>query len=172
MGRDKALLPFRGEPLASSIARAVEAAAGSAALIGDAALLGNLGYRVVPDRFPGEGPLGGVITALLDTSADWNLLVACDMPELTAAFLRSLLDAAQQWEADVLMPAGPSGLPEPLCAVYRRSAAGALEQAFAGGIRKITAAFTGLRTVRIPVPEWKPLLNVNTPEDWAGYAAG
>jgi molybdenum cofactor guanylyltransferase len=172
MGRDKALLPFHGQPLASYVARTVAAAAETAVLVGDEARLTGLGYPVIPDLYPGEGPLGGILTALDHTTADWNLLTACDMPGLTAAFLAGLLTAAEESGADILMPAGPSGLPEPLCAVYRRTGRDPIARAFAGGVRKVTAAFAGLRTVQLSVPELKPFQNVNTPQDWAGYAAG
>jgi len=60
MGRDKALLPFRGEPLACSVARQVELAAGSVVMVGDPDLYGSLRYPVIPDAFPGEGPLSGI----------------------------------------------------------------------------------------------------------------
>jgi len=172
MGRDKALLPFRGTFLGKSVAQAVHEAAGNVTLVGDLALAESIGYPAIADHYPGEGPLGGVLTALQHTTADWNLITACDMPELTPDFLIGLLDAAWRAGADVLMPAGPAGLPEPLCAVYRREAHEEIAAAFRGGIRKVTAAFAGLRVVQIPVTEIKPFQNVNTPEDWAGYAAG
>jgi molybdenum cofactor guanylyltransferase len=168
MGRDKALLPFRGQTLADAVACAVEQAVGSVVLVGR----GDFGcWRAIPDLYPGEGPLGGILTALADTAAEWNMIVACDMPELTAPFLLGLLEAAEASEADALVPAGPSGRLEPLCAVYHRRARTPLEAAFRGGVRKITAALESVRAVRFPVAEIRPLQNVNTPEDWSGYAA-
>ena len=170
MGRDKALLPYRGGSLVESVARAVELAAGSVVLVGNPDTYGGLGFPVIPDAHPGEGPLGGILTALANTTADWNLIVACDMPELSAEFLRALLEAAAGCGRDALVPRGPSGILEPLCAVYHRRSCEGLEAAFAGGIRKVTAAFAHLRIAAWPVPEMMPFQNINTPEDWAAYA--
>jgi molybdopterin-guanine dinucleotide biosynthesis protein A len=168
MGRDKALLPFRGGALAESIARSVELAAGSVVIVGRDGLAA---YSAIPDLYPGEGPLGGILTTLRHTRAPWNLIVACDMPELTPAFLAELLDAAEDADVDALLPAGPSGLPEPLCAVYHRRALRPIGEAFEAGIRKVTQALEGLDAVAYPVAEVTQFQNVNTPEDWAGYAA-
>jgi len=171
MGRDKALLPFRGGALAEFVARTVADAAGSAVLVGDPALYQKLPYSVVADRYPGQGPLGGILTALGTTSADWNLVVACDMPGLSTGFLTYLLDEAEQADADAMLPVGPSARPEPLCAVYHRRALGGLEAAFGAGQRKITAALAGIHAQRLPVGEVAVFQNVNTPEEWADYDA-
>jgi molybdopterin-guanine dinucleotide biosynthesis protein A len=163
MGRDKAALPWGGGTLAESIAREVAAAAGSAILVGNAS-------TGIPDLYPGEGPLGGILTTLAHSTADWNLIVACDMPLVQAAFLRRLIDAARESGADALLPRGPSGLPEPLCAVYHRRAQPAIAARFAEGVRKVTLGLTGLTVVSYEVAEPAMFQNVNTPEDWAAYA--
>jgi molybdopterin-guanine dinucleotide biosynthesis protein A len=171
MGRDKALLPLPEGPLAGRVARAVAAAAGSAVLVGCPQRYGALGYPAIPDLYPGEGPLGGILTALAHTSAQWNLLTACDMPGLTGTFLSALLDAAEASGADVLLPAGPSGRLEPLCGVYRKSAWAALHAAFAAGVRQASraAGLAGLRTAPFQVSPAAVLQNVNTPEEWAAH---
>jgi molybdopterin-guanine dinucleotide biosynthesis protein A len=167
MGRDKALLPFNGSTLVQSVAEAVRAAAGIVSLVGNPARDGLLSY--VPDLYPGEGPLGGIISALEHSRADWNLIVACDMPRISAGFLGQLLDAAESCEGDALVPAGASGRPEPLCAVYHRGALRGLSAAFARSVRKIAVALQEVRTVTWPVSEVAYFQNVNTPEDWAPY---
>lgn len=167
MGRDKALLPYHGGPLAGFVARLVAQAAGSAALVGSAQRHGMLGYPVIEDRYPGQGPLGGIVTALESTAADWNLIVACDMPRLSVPFLTSLLDAAAQSEAGALVPAGPQGLLEPLCAVYHRRALAGLAAAFHGGTRKIATALESVRVTVLPVTEITHFQNINTAEEWA-----
>ena len=170
MGRDKALLPFRGATLGRAVAALVERTAGSVTLVGNPQLAEIFGYPAIPDLYPGEGPLGGILTALEDTAAEWNLVCACDMPGLSAEFLAGLLDAAARSDAGALLPAGPSGLPEPLCAVYHRRSRGALAQAFASGMRKIATALEKVPVQVLPVAEAGLFQNVNTPEDWAAWA--
>ena len=115
------------------------------------------------------------MTALDQTRADWNLVVACDMPGLTAGFLSRILDAAEQRGRAVLMPAGPSVHPEPLCAVYNRRARPEIEAAFGRGERKITAALACLGVEILAVAEaakfQAEFQNVNTPDEWADYVA-
>jgi molybdopterin-guanine dinucleotide biosynthesis protein A len=171
MGRDKALLPFRGGALAGHVAARVAAAAGSATLIGDPNKYGHLGYPVLPDRTPGAGPLGGIESALTYTAADWNLVLACDMPAIPVEFLCALLGAAERLDTDALLPAGPSGCPEPLCAVYHWRCLGAIRRALEAGVRKITDALAGLRVAPFPVADAACFENLNTPEEWASYAA-
>jgi molybdenum cofactor guanylyltransferase len=167
MGADKALLPFRNGTLAGHVAAVVAAAAGSAVLIGDPIKYSHLGYPVAADLRPGCGPRAGIETALRRTSADWNLVVACDMPAIDTAFLRSLLEAAERLNPDVLAPAGPSGQLEPLSAVYHRRSLAHIRAALDRGVRKITGALEGLEVQRWNVEDGACFANLNTPEEWA-----
>lgn len=170
MGRDKALLALRGIPMAQRVASAVAEAAGSATLVGAPEQYSGLGFSAIPDLFPGEGPLGGILTALHHSASEWNLIVACDMPEIDAPLLARLMDAAWRSGACALLPVTAEGRAQPLCAVYARACLAPFEAAFADGIRKVTAAIAGVRCLRLPMQEVSPFQNVNTPEDWAAYA--
>jgi molybdenum cofactor guanylyltransferase len=171
MGRNKALLPVCGEPLIRSSVSAVEIATGSGVVVGSETLYGHLGYRAIPALYPGEGPLGAIVSALGNSSAEWNLVVACDMPGLSASFLGSLLRVAHESDFDLVATAGPAGSPELLCAVYRRSASEPLRRGFEGGERRAMAVFDALKTGVIRFQEAAYFQNVNTPEEWALYAA-
>jgi molybdopterin-guanine dinucleotide biosynthesis protein A len=70
-----------------------------------------------------------------------------------------------------VLPCGPDALPQPLCAVYHRRSLAALEEQFARGVRQVTAALAGLAVERFAVAELFLFQNVNTPQDWAAYAA-
>ncbi len=169
MGRDKALLPYGGATLAEFVAARVEAAAGSAVLVGAAERYGHLNRPVIPDLVPGQGPLGGIQSALSATTADWNLIVACDLPRVEASYLRLLLEEAEAADADCLVPVSPGGRPEPLCAVYHRRALGAIARSVQQQVRRVTAALDGLNVLWREEQNAAKFLNVNTPEDWAQH---
>ncbi len=85
----------------------VSEAAGTVALIGDPARLGHLGLPVFPDELPGCGPASGIYTALRVTETDWNLVLACDMPAVSADILRQLLRRAETSERNCVAAVGP-----------------------------------------------------------------
>ena len=75
MGRDKSLLPVHGAPMVMHVVSALRSAGCDPvqAIGGDAPALAALGLDVVGDGHPGEGPLGGVITALAKLSVIGSL---------------------------------------------------------------------------------------------------
>ena len=165
MGRDKALLPIEGLALVERTAERVRAAAGNVTLIGAPGRYAHLELPVVPDLIEDCGPIGGLHTALKMTHADWNLLVACDMPGLTAEFLGELLEAARECGGTCLAPRTESGW-HPLCAVYHRRATGAVESAIEHKLFKMHDLLTVLEAVSWPVADASMLENVNTPLEW------
>jgi len=135
------------------------------------------GAEIIEDRWPGEGPLGGIITSLEDAAkspsgCEWNLIVSCDMPFLTADWLRFLRERAAKCNAHVLLPHSTGG-PEPLCACYRTDAAGPLRAAFETGIRKVTEGLQHVITEVLDEADWKRFdsagrlfWNMNTAADY------
>ena len=172
MGRDKALLPFKGRTLVEHIAAAVSLVTGDVSLVAGPGRYHNLGYPVVADVFPACGPLSGIHAALTASRAEWNLIVACDMPEVTAEFLELLLVRAESGDADAVLPSGVSGRPEPLCAAYRRRSVEPIASALTQGIRKVTDALGGLDIDIWHVPHSRFFHNLNTVEDWTSYSNG
>jgi molybdopterin-guanine dinucleotide biosynthesis protein A len=171
MGRDKALLPFGSGTLAEHVARQVYDAAGSVTWIGCPERYAALGWPGLPDKFPDCGPLGGLCTALSETRAEWNLIVACDMPFVETRTLEALFQAAREPSENVCVaPLNAAGQPEPLCAVYHSSCLAAVEQALRERRLKMRALLEGLETRPVPGLDCRCFTNVNTPEQWLGCA--
>ena len=163
MGQDKALLPWKGSTLIQSVAREVSNAAGSVTLIGSVEKYGNLGLRVLPDKMAGCGPLGGLHAALSDASAEWNLVVACDMPAVTSQLLEELLAAAEACGANALVPQTAAGL-EPLCAVYHVRLLPAVESAIQSKLLKMHDFVSTIQPRLWPAPNPAAFRNLNTPQ--------
>jgi molybdenum cofactor guanylyltransferase len=167
MGRDKALLEWHGMPLAEHVAQAVRQAAGSVVLIGDPSRYGGLGYEVRADDRPGLGPAGGVATALRLGRAEWNLIVACDMPKISPEALRLLLERSQTSQANCIVPVGSNCEPEPLCAVYHSRCLDPLDRAIEANRLKMKDLVVELGADLVAGLEPRWLDNFNTPEDCA-----
>jgi molybdopterin-guanine dinucleotide biosynthesis protein A len=126
--------------------------------------------RVVADRRPGFGTLGGLLTAVLEAPAP-VVCVAWDMPFVPAALIREL--ARGLAEADVSVPAsgGRRGL-EPLCAGYGPATAPAMAAALDRGDLRAIAFHDAVRVRVLPDervrgfgdPE-RMFFNVNTADD-------
>jgi molybdopterin-guanine dinucleotide biosynthesis protein A len=137
----------------------------------------GFGVEIVEDRWPAEGPLGGIVTALLHTQVngpirEWNLIVSCDMPFLTATWMRFLAERAGKSAAQVVLPHSASG-PEPLCACWRTNAVETLQSAFERGVRKVTEGISLLCAEVLDERDWKRFdsagrlfWNMNTAADY------
>ncbi|HEV1995259.1 MAG TPA: molybdenum cofactor guanylyltransferase [Candidatus Acidoferrum sp.] len=176
-GRDKALADVGGTPMLARMIELLQRVTKQVKIIAVPSKYAAFGAKIVEDRWPGEGPLGGIITALKDAAEspaprEWNLIVSCDMPFLTAEWLTFLGERAAKSKAQVLLPRSAGG-PEPLCACYRTDAAEPLLQAFGSGIRKITDALKHLTTEVLDEADWKRFdsagrlfWNMNTAADY------
>ena len=166
MGRDKATLEVDGVAMAARVAGALRAA-GAAPVIavgGDRSGLEAIGLDWRQDRYPGEGPLGAILTAFAALEAhDLVAIVATDLPDLGPAVVSSLVDALGHHDVAL---AG-TDRPEPLCGVWRADRCRpVLEAGFARGERAVHRAVTALDQVVVPVPA-RDLRNVNLPDDLA-----
>jgi len=91
MGRDKMLMPFRGDvSLVQMVERAVRPCVSSLVLVGRS--LPGVDAPVIVDRRPHEGPLAALESLLSSAVAAAYLVVPCDMPLLTPELLRLLCD--------------------------------------------------------------------------------
>jgi molybdopterin-guanine dinucleotide biosynthesis protein A len=125
--------------------------------------------RRVADRVRGMGPLGGLHTALLEATGDLTIVIACDMPYVSAPLLGHLATLAR--DADAIVPYTDRGY-HPLCAVYARACLEPIARRLAAGRLKMTGLFDDVRVRVVAVEELRAfgdvdrlLANVNSPAD-------
>ncbi len=177
-GRDKALVQFGSTSLLLHITQLLGSCTDSVTVVAARGKYTDLGIELIDDRWPGEGPLGGIITALQHTSnsgghCEWNLILSCDLPFLTREWLEFLVTRTRTSSAQVILPHSAHGS-EPLCACYRTEAAASLLSVFDSGVRKVTAALQQLPTEVLDESAWKRFdsagrlfWNMNTAADFA-----
>ena len=155
MGRNKALLEFSGRPLLAHLIEMVRPLVGRVAIAGSPEAYRHLGVEVLPDPVAGRGPVAGICAALSASSTNWNLILACDLPYLTADFLRHLIRTAKPSAAQVVVPA-PGDAYQPLAAAYHRDTLPVYESLLVSGYPKITEAYRELRLRILTAEELKP----------------
>jgi molybdopterin-guanine dinucleotide biosynthesis protein A len=139
------------------------------------AVVDRRGVRFVPDIVPGCGPLGGLHAALSAAHADAVLLIACDMPFVSAPFAAYLLSLAG--EAAIVVPRSERGY-HPLCAVYTRACLEPVAARLAGRrlrmrelVDEMPARVVSLEEIDRFGDGHRLLANVNTPAEYAGLEA-
>ena len=176
-GRDKALVEVGGTPMLERMIELLRLVTKEVRIIAAPNKYATFGTTTVEDRWPGEGPLGGIVTALEDATRsparpEWSLILSCDMPFLTRDWLAFLGERAAKSKAQVVFPHSASG-PEPLCACWQTSAAAKLRSGFESGVRKVTAGIALLRAEVLDEADWKRFdgegrlfWNMNTAADY------
>ncbi len=125
---------------------------------------------VIPDERPGDGPLAGILSALLYSQSSRVLVLACDMPCLSARLLRAMVDIDSS--QDALVPRTADGRWHPMPAIYLRSVLPAIERALQDGPRPVSSIFEDVMVKAMTESElqrFDPALNslfsLNRPQD-------
>lgn len=170
MGSNKALLDFGGRPLIRIIADRVRSITDQILISSnDSSCYEFLNFPVIPDRYKGHGPLAGLHAAMLWNPCALYIVLACDLPNLQAPFLRRLTSLVKGYDAAI--PRTRDGLAHPLCAVYRRTCLPAVESSLLRGANKMIEILQqSSLSIRWVEPEEgrfedAELANINTPED-------
>jgi molybdopterin-guanine dinucleotide biosynthesis protein A len=173
MGRDKALLELDGKPMLLRTAELLQPYAEEVTLLGPAGRYAGFGFPVLPDARPGLGPLGAIYTGLRQSSRDWNLFVACDLPNSTPHIVELLLERASATAAQAIVPFAGNRL-QPLCAAYHRSCLPCINAVLERGDNLSLVELLSLLQVEMLTPgpdensgAWENwFLNVNTRRQW------
>lgn len=181
MGQDKALLEVDGRSLIEYVLDVTNALADETLIIAsERPEYEQFGCRVVPDKFPRSGSLGGIYTALSEANTDYCLVLACDMPFVNSRLLEHMAQVERSY--DVLVPSlpaersdqGDNETLETLHAIYSKACLPAIERQLNAGVFKVIGFFSEVKVMKLPedvIQEHDPQLlsffNTNTPEEFA-----
>lgn len=167
-GSDKARSLRDGRPLISTIAKCLSDLSSRVVVVADrAGKYQDLGLETIADIEPGLGPLGGLLTAILDQreteGQGWLLLAPCDLVDLQPARLSPLATAISSASAAI---ACRSDHWHPLPALYHTSIEAEVRRRLAGDDRSLWGLLGAVGATAVALPEgstgWD---QANAPED-------
>jgi len=168
MGTDKSMLEIEGRPI---IERTCERLAGCFEQIlistNEVDKFKFLGFQIVPDKVPEQGPLMGIASALEASGNEINFVIACDIPQIEIRDVRRILTEAVSSDADITVPVSSDGKYEPLFAVYRKSALNAINKVLSSGGRKISDVFNLCKVKKVELG--LNLVNLNTMTEYEEF---
>ncbi len=123
------------------------------------------GLQPLPDTFLGLGPVGGILSAFQrDPNAAW-LVLACDLPFLTAATLRDLVAGRQASRLATAFRSPDNEFPEPLITIFEPRAYPELLRFLSLGYSCPRKMLINIDVELLPTPTAGELRNVNTPTE-------
>jgi molybdopterin-guanine dinucleotide biosynthesis protein A len=174
-GRDKAAALLDGRPLLEWVATALAPACNRMVAVGPAGRAwphAGVDLEIVDDLFPGEGPLGGMISAFRRIGHGHAFVSACDTPFLQPADVIAIAACLSEGVA-AAVPRARDAL-QPLAAAYDvTSCLPALESLFEAGERRVQALFSQVRVVEVDAEALseRAFDSLDTPEALAEAAA-
>ena len=119
MGANKALIPYLGKLLVQYSIDLALSFNNKILISANNHDFDYLGFPVINDIYKDSAPLSGVHAGLKSSSSDWNLVLSCDMPNVTKKLIDKLLSVLND-DLRMVVPRH-DGFPEPLCGFYHRN---------------------------------------------------
>ncbi|HWJ04133.1 MAG TPA: molybdenum cofactor guanylyltransferase [Verrucomicrobiae bacterium] len=171
MGTNKAMLELQNRPIIAGIVAELKRKFKSILIVAnEPSIYAGLGVTVVPDEYPGYGPLAGIHAGLKAAPGEGIFLVPCDMPFVNAELGLEMLANLQGADGLVLQK---DGYLEPLYAIYTKRCLPIIESFLLEKRLKVIDFYQFvnikiLSTEKLCVtrPVEEILFNVNTPEDF------
>ena len=125
----------------------------------------------IVDRTPGIGPIAGIAAALQEHPKVAWLVVACDLPFVTAATLRHLVAHRDPQRVATAYRSAHDNLPEPLCAIWEPAAREGVLAQIAAGKQCPRKFLINSNALLLDLPDSRALDNVNTVDEFSAASA-
>ncbi len=124
-------------------------------------------YRLIVDETDDAGPAAGIVAALRAHPGHAFLVVAVDLPFLSAQTLATLIAARDPARTATAYLSAHDGLPEPLCAIWEPAAGEELAASIARGALCPRKFLRQTAAKLVPLASASDLDNINTPDEYA-----
>ena len=165
MGQDKSRLHVAGKPLYELAAQKLATCCKKIYLSVNARQAHeSWDYPVVVDQYPGQGPLGGILSCP-KTSDESLLILAVDMPLIEPEHLQVLIEAHHATQMATAYFDRQADRWEGMLSVWEPAALPVLKALFDNGHRSLAACLSRMNAQPVMVQDPKHFLNLNRMED-------
>lgn len=168
MGRNKALVEWRGKRLIDWIIEALDPICSNIIISSNELIPAPANCHIVEDRYRNIGPIAGIESGLFHSSSEINIIVSCDTPRLTTDFFNYMIGKHGKYEISLPLH---DGVNEPMIGIYNRAVLPVIQKAIEQGHYKPPAIIRSCKYQEVPIGStlniYEPnmFLNLNSPED-------
>ena len=164
MGQDKSQLQYQGQSFAQRGIGLLSLFCSEIIVSASQGAWPN-SVRVVPDAYPGIGPMGGLHACLQACTHQCALVLPCDSPLLEKEAIAQLIESSSTGRPTVF---SKNGFPEPLVGIYPKSSLPIIEKLIAQKEYSLQALLklSSALCIEIGPTIERQFSNINTPSDF------
>jgi len=163
-GTDKGLIELDGKPLIAHVIARLEPQTSNIIISANRNIeyYQTYDYPVISDQIKNQGPLGGILSALLQCRSDWLLTVPCDSPHLPLDLVHRIINTANQTKAR-LFTVHDGRRSQPLFSLIHRNLTGSLQTYLAANNQKAALWLAQQGTIKVNFNDQpNAFININT----------
>jgi molybdopterin-guanine dinucleotide biosynthesis protein A len=163
MQSEKGFVSFKDKPFIQWVIEAIEPVTKNIYLVTDNQDYSVFGYPLIEDIYKEKGPLGGIFSALNYSKSEHNLILSCDVPNISASVIQKYLIDNLSENKDVTFLSDDRNS-YPLIAVYNKRIVPKLLEAIHADKLKLVSFLEGLESlnIKVEVSDFDCLNNINT----------
>lgn len=166
MQTEKGLVKYKNKAFIQWVIDAIQPITKNIFLVTDNQDYSVLGYPLIADIYKDKGPIGGVFSALNHSEDDYNLILSCDVPNISTSVIQKYLINNISDYKDVTFLSDDDNS-YPLIAIYNKRIASKFLEAINSDKLKLVNLLSELecQNIKVKSDDFKALKNINTKEE-------
>ncbi|WP_299129175.1 molybdenum cofactor guanylyltransferase [uncultured Winogradskyella sp.] len=165
MQKEKGLVLYKSQPFIQHIINAIKPISKKIFLVTDNNLYQKFGYPLVNDEYKDKGPVGGIYSALKHSNTHYNIILSCDIPNITTSILNTYL-SKEIYQKEITFLKDEQ-YEYPLIGVYSKHLVSKFEEAINTNILRLLRLIKCMdyKTIEIEVNDKVYVKNINTRQE-------
>jgi molybdopterin-guanine dinucleotide biosynthesis protein A len=166
MQSEKGLVKFKNKPFIQWVIDAIKPITNNIFLVTDNPDYSIFGYTIVADVYKDKGPIGGIYSALNRSETEYNLILSCDVPNISTSVIQKYLINKMTNNHDVTFLSDDKNI-YPLIAIYNKRLVPKFFDSITSDKLKLVSLLNELdcQNIKVKAEDFEFLKNINTKEE-------